>query len=160
MKRILEEFEDLTQLWFVGAQKRNEANASGLTRWTDPRVMPAAVGVSGPATGPKLQALLDVNRDLAGPAVRPARIAANRDQWHEPPAVEFYVDFETVSDLDDDFERIPERGGQNLIFMIGCGHLEQGEWLHKYFTTGALVEPDEARSSTGGSRTWARSPRV
>ena len=28
--------------------------------------------------------------------------------------------------------------------MIGCGHLEQGEWLHKYFTTGALVEPDEA----------------
>ena len=149
VKLILAETNDLTQLYWVGVDKRRQANSAGLTRWTDPRVMPAAVGVSGPATGPKLQALLDVNRDLAGPAVRPARILANRDDWIAPAPVEFYVDFETVSSLDDDFSRIPERGGQELIFMIGCGHIEDSEWRYACFVTDDLTEPEEARAIDG-----------
>jgi len=71
-------------------------------------------------------------------------VGAARERWHEPPALEFYVDFETVSDLDDDFSAIPERGGQNLIFMIGCGHVENGEWRFECFTADRIAEPDEA----------------
>ena len=56
-----------------------------------------------------------------------------------------YVDFETVSDLADDFSRIPERGGQPLIFMIGCGHIEDGDWIFASFTADSLAEPAEAR---------------
>ena len=75
-----------------------------------------------------LQAILDVNREDDGPRVRPVRVHAAEDEWRTPGTVEFYVDFETVNDLADDFSRIPERGGQPLIFMIGCGHVEDGEW--------------------------------
>ena len=145
VKQIVSETEDLTQLWFVGPQKRWEANAKGLERWTDPSLTPADVGVAGPTTGPRLQALLDVNRDPDGSAARPQHIGAARDQWHTPAPVEFYVDFETVSDLDDDFSRIPERGGQNLIFMIGCGHLEDGEWRYECFTTESLHRASRGR---------------
>ena len=145
MKEILNQTEDLTVLWQVGIGKRREANRLGFTRWTAPRITPADVGTGGATQGPKLQALLDVNREVGGPAVRPAHVQAARDQWFEPAGVEFYVDFETVSSLDDDFAHIPERGGQELIFMIGCGHIEDGDWRFECFTTDALTEPDEAR---------------
>ena len=34
---------------------------------------------------------------------------------------EFYVDFETVNDLNDDFSKIPTANGDNCVFMIGVG---------------------------------------
>ncbi len=145
VKRILAETEDLTQLYWVGVDKRRQANAAGITRWTDPRVTPATVGVGGDTMGSRLQALLDVNRELDGPPIRPALVGANRDEWIEPASVEFFVDFETVSSLDDDFSKIPERGGQELIFMIGCGHIEDGTWRFECFVTDDLTEPEEAR---------------
>ncbi len=155
VKQILAETEDLTQLYWVGVDKRRQANGAGLTRWTDPRVTPAALGVGGGTMGPPLQALLEVNRDPDGPPLRPARVLSNRDDWITPAPVEFYVDFETVSSLDDDFSKIPDRGGQELIFMIGCGHLENGEWRFACFVTDDLGEPEPA-SSTNGLPTCTR----
>lgn len=143
VKNIVTEGRDLTQLWQVGVKKRNAANAAGVTRWSDSHATPEVLGVSGPKTAPTLQALLDVNRS-AGPDVRPAHIASARSDWHPPVAVEFYVDFETVSDLDDDFSAIPDKGGQPLIFMVGCGHIEDGEWRFECFTADSLTETQEA----------------
>ena len=144
VEEILAQTEDLTTLWQVGVGKRQAANTRDFTRWTDPSLAPADVGVNGPTTRPKLQAMLDVNRDLDGPPVRPARVMAAREQWYEPPPVDFYVDFETVNSLDDDFSTFPKRGGQELIFMIGCGHVEHGKWVFECFTTDALTESHEA----------------
>ena len=144
VKEILAQTEDLTTLWQVGVGKRQTAVGRGFTRWTDPLPTPADVDVKGSTTGPKLQAMLDVNRDLEGTPVRPARVMAARDEWYVPPSVEFNVDFETVSSLDDDFAHIPLRGGQELIFMIGCGHIEDSEWVFECFTADSLTEPDEA----------------
>lgn len=144
LRRILDEGGDLSRLWQAGPARRRKAYDLGITRWTDPRLTPEALGMSG-AMAANLSAQLEVNRDHAGPPVRPARIAAARDEWLDPP-LEFYVDFETVGDLDDDFARFPERGGQPLIFMVGCGHLEAGEWKFECFIADRLDEPSEARA--------------
>ena len=143
VQRIVAESEDLTRLWNVGAHERNRANAKGLTRWSDPAVTPAALGVTGTTTGPVLQALLDINRGI-GPDVQPERIGTLRADWHQPADVEFFVDFETVIDLDDDFSAIPERGGAPLIFIVGCGHIEHGEWRFTRFTADDLTTASEA----------------
>ena len=45
------------------------------------------------------------------------------------------MDFEFCSDLNDDFSKLPEKGGQPLIFMIGCGHMENEEWQFKSLVT-------------------------
>ncbi len=145
VKEIVKQGEDLTQLWWVGAAKRRDANREGITRWTDARVTPKALAIEGRTTAPKLQALLDVNRDSEGPPVRPARVQSARAEWIEEAPAEFYVDFETVSDLDDDFSGIPTRGGQPLIFMAGCGHVEEGKWKFECFISDRLEEPSEAR---------------
>ena len=144
LRHILDESGNLSRLWQAGPARRRKAYDLGITRWTDPRLTPEALGMSG-AMAANLSAQLEVNRDHAGPPVRPARVAAARDEWFDPP-LEFYVDFETVGDLDDDFARFPERGGQPLIFMVGCGHLEAGEWKFECFIADRLDEPSEARA--------------
>lgn len=34
--------------------------------------------------------------------------------------IEFFIDFETVNDLYDDFSQVPLAGGQDMIYLIGC----------------------------------------
>jgi hypothetical protein len=136
--------EELTLLWQVGVEKRSRAVTAGVTRWRDRACCPAVLGVNGPKQGPILQAILDLNRSDDSPPVWPHHISAARDLWHAPPELEFYVDFETVTDLNDDFRNIPMKGGQPLIFMVGCGHVEAGAWQYRCFITGSLTETDEA----------------
>jgi hypothetical protein len=73
----------------------------------------------------------------------PERVAYDRDNWHPKKKVEFYVDFETVSDMNDKLDLLPERGGQPLIYMIGCGHEEEGEWKFECFICDRMTEPCE-----------------
>ena len=81
--------------------------------------------------------------------MRPSKIRAAQDEWRNSGRVEFFVDFETVSDLADDMSRLPERGGQPLIFMIGCGHVEDGAWRFGSFVVRDLTEAEEARIING-----------
>ncbi|HLE61644.1 MAG TPA: hypothetical protein VI750_00830, partial [Pyrinomonadaceae bacterium] len=143
-KQIAEQLEELTLLWQVGADKRRDANNLGIYRWRDPNCTAASVGVTGPKMQPTLQAILSINQTAVGPAVAPPRVQAAEQVWRKESALEFYVDFETVSDLNDDFSLIPKRGGQPMIFMVGCGHMENGAWQFRCFTTDALTETSEA----------------
>ena len=142
--RILAELSDLTMLWQVGTDKRDAAHKLGLYSWRDPNVSAAVLGVTGPTTGPTLQAILDVNHADTGPAVMPAHVHAAEEEWRPTPPVEFYVDFETVNNVNDDFTKIPEQNGQNLVYMVGCGHVENGEWRFGSFCVERLTEDAEA----------------
>lgn len=137
IRKITEELDDPIRVWQVGADKRDKAAARGITSWRDPQTTAASFGVKGGTTSPKLDAILAVNR-ADGPAVRPERITAAEETWRPRPRLEFFVDFETVSDVNDDFSRFPDKGGQPLIFMIGCGHLEDGEWRFSCFVADRL----------------------
>ena len=144
-QRIAEELEEPTMLWHVGIKGRETARRAGMARWrSDPAFTAAAAGVTGQTIAPTLDAILDINRSTNGPPVTPATVRAGEADWRAKPALELYVDFETVSDLDDDFEGIPEKGGQPLIFMIGCGHVEDGEWRWSCFIADSLTEQAEA----------------
>lgn len=145
-KWLAVELKELTQLWQVGADKRNAAHENGLFRWDDPQVTPEAVGVTGKTQAPVLEQMLTVNQPTyTGPPVLPTRIEKTRDEWYAPPGVEFYVDFEFCSDLNDDCSTLPEKGGQPLIFLIGCGHVENGAWQFTSWCTDILSEEEELR---------------
>ena len=143
-QRIATEIEDLTLLWQVGLGKRDDANRAGLLHWSDPACSAESIGITGAKRAPTLDAIIAINRSADGPPIRPDRVVAGESRWRPEPRLEFYVDFETVSDLDDDFSRIPHKGGQPLIFMIGCGHVEAGEWMWSCFTADGLSEQCEA----------------
>src|ERR1019366_2340049 len=92
-----------------------------------------------------LDAMLAINRTADGPALLPERVRVQEDVWRLRRGLEFYVDFETVTDLNDDFTKIPVRGGQTRIFMIGCGHEEDGKWTFSCFIADSLELDAEAR---------------
>jgi predicted RecB family nuclease len=144
-RQIAEQIEDLTLLWQVGLPGRAKGHAAGVLRWTDPRCTPGLLGVTGEVYSPILSSLLEINRSDEGPDVRPSRITAAKEVWRAEPRLEFYVDFETVSDLADDFSTFPQRGGQPLIFMVGCGHMEDGEWRFVCFQADDLTEGSEGK---------------
>ncbi|MDE0127793.1 MAG: hypothetical protein OXN97_24765 [Bryobacterales bacterium] len=81
----------------------------------------------------------------SGSVVRPARIEAAEEFWRKPAPLEFFVDFEFVHDLDDDFRTFPKAGGQEVIFMIGCGHVENAAWHFRCFVADRLDLASEAR---------------
>jgi len=141
-REIAEELADLTLLWQVSATHRDRAGAQGVTRWDDPRVSAALLGIGGDSRGPVFDAILAVNRE-PGPPLRPEHISADGGRWRERPPVEAYVDFETVNDLNDDLSRFPERGGESLIFQIGCGRYDGGVWSFAQFTARELTPAAE-----------------
>lgn len=142
-RTIAEELRELTLLWRVSAAMRDRARERGVTRWDDERISAAWLGITGESHARMFDALLAVNRET-GPAVRPARIEADEGRWRAREAVELYVDFETVNDLNDDFSTFPRKGGQSLIFQIGCGTFVDGHWDFAQFTARSLTAAAEA----------------
>ena len=60
---------------------------------------------------PLYRLFLHINQCTRRNSGGPSRVAAlDKFRCTEPP-LEFYVDFETVNDLNDDFSLIPKRGG-------------------------------------------------
>jgi len=142
-KAIAQATADPTLAWQVAIRGRELAREAGVLSWRDERFDAALVGLTGKRAD-TLDQMLSVNRNPAALPVNPPYIRANRDTWGEPGPLEFYVDFETVSDINDDFSRLPERGGQAQIFMIGCGHIENGEWQFSCFIADELTLECEA----------------
>jgi predicted RecB family nuclease len=145
-REIAAALEELTLLWYVGPTGRRAAHEAGVFRWRDPACTPAVVDLTGPKRTETLERILDVNRSSGTPPVQPDRVSAVEAEWRPFRKVEFYVDFETATDLADDFLKIPERGGQPLVFIIGCGHLENERWQFRQFVAEDLTEPSEALS--------------
>ncbi|MCP4504659.1 MAG: hypothetical protein GY822_32545, partial [Deltaproteobacteria bacterium] len=134
-KSIAKAVGELTQLWQVGVAKRNAAHERGIHS-IDAVTSAFDVDIKGEKQAPVLDAVLEVNRQEK--PVLPMHIQSGLEYWAQPREVEFYVDFETVSDLDDDFSKLPQKNGQPLIFMIGCGHIRKGEWVFQEFTVDEL----------------------
>lgn len=143
-KEIAEELGELTQLWWVTPRNRPHAHAAGVFRIEDAACHSGLFELKD-TTAAKLHAIIETNRPGRRDLVRPDHVRADEETWRKPKALEFFVDFETVSDLDDRFSRFPAKAGQALIFMVGCGHVEDGRWQFRVFTCDHLTEPCEAR---------------
>ena len=140
---IAAELGELTVLPAMNPERRRDAHRRGIVRWDDPAVSAKTLGISTPSHAAKCDAVLAVNRP-ATPPVLPERLTAAHPAWRKPARLETYVDFETVSNINDDFSRLPRVGGQALIFQIGCGHWEDdGRWAFRQWTVERLREPDE-----------------
>jgi hypothetical protein len=149
-RRIADATEDLTILPRVNPEKRNAALAAGIRGWRDPHCCAARLGITGETYALQADKVIAANHSPAeGPHVFPARVNVNEDLWRTPAHIEFFVDFETVSDLDDDFSAFPRKGGQPLIFMVGLGYLDRaGAWQFEVFTADRLVPEEERRILT------------
>jgi hypothetical protein len=130
---IASELHELTLLPRMNPVRREAALGAGIEGWDDPSASAASLGITEPAGAILCDAVLAANRSPE-PVVLPERITIADDAWRSRATVEFFVDFETTSSLDDDFAGLPQIGGQPLIFQIGCGQLIDGAWRFAQWT--------------------------
>ena len=101
----------------------------------------ATVKGLGKGTARKIRAVLDAN--LSGGATKlkvPEDIVPPRRKH------EFFIDYEFAPSLMVDFEEDwPDLKGREMVFMIGCGWEEKGEWRFERFTAEAYT-PDAERT--------------
>ena len=145
--RIAAELAELTLLPGMTPPRRRAAHEKGLRRWDQLGVNAVVLEVPEKFEA-QCDGVLAVNRRARNdrdpaPAVLPERISGVDPAWRVSAPLEFYVDFETVSDMADDFSRLPDAGGQTLIFQVGCGHWEDGAWRFAQWTVDRLSETDE-----------------
>ncbi|MBC8064252.1 MAG: ribonuclease H-like domain-containing protein [Chlorobia bacterium] len=79
----------------------------------------------------------------------PATFTVNREEWHHSRGIEFFVDYETMSGLNDDFSLLPKMNGKPMIFMIGCGHEEDGKFEFYVWTAENESPAEEKRVIEG-----------
>lgn len=143
-KEIAHRLKDPTCLWQVGADARDRALAEGVQSY-DHAGATAATFYASASRIPILNMLLQTIQNPDGPTVLPMTISYDAGAWRQSPGCEFFVDFETVNNLDDDFSKMPDRGGQDLIFMVGCLHFEGGEPRFECFVVDAFTIEAEGR---------------
>ena len=142
--RIATALADLTLLPRVNTTHRARAHGAGVTRWDDPRTSSGILGIGNEREAAIVDAVLTVNRP-GGDTVLPERMVVATQVWRQRPPVEMFVDFEFLPDLGDDFAAFPRKGGQSLIFQIGCGTYLGGKWRFRQFTVEDLALAAEAR---------------
>jgi|TARA_B100001971_G_C18253010_1_gene579805 predicted RecB family nuclease len=144
---IVEQLKDVTQLWQVGVKERKQAHELGITTWDDTKLTPQKLGIRGEKRATLVEKIVEINLKSTPEIVLPRNIKNNLDEWQDKNQIlEFFVDFETVNDLDDDFSSFPDPGGKELIFMVGCGYEHpEGKWNFAVFTANELSVSEETR---------------
>lgn len=135
---------ELTLLPRMNPSRRAVALASGISGWDHHNASSATLGVTDMTGAALCDAVLAANAAEAA-VVLPDRIVRPDAAWRIATRPEFFVDFETVSSLDDDFTGLPAVGGQALVFQIGCGHMDGGGWHFAQWTADRLDPDEEAR---------------
>ena len=117
-KEIGQKLYELTMLWNIGPMQRINAHRTGVFQWNDYNCNSNMLNVHGKRAR-IVDKIIDINRLENQTIIQPRKIK-NRDNIIriKQEDIEFVVDFETVSDIDEDFNT--NSVDSSIIFMIGC----------------------------------------
>ena len=130
-KRISKEIGEMTSLIYCSPKNRNKAIAYGIKNIQDPFLTSEILGIHQDAKQKQINAILHANTSnelLYGQLSQNDLQELTKDY-----AVEFFVDFETLNGIDDNFDNFPYYGGHNLIFNIGCYYKINGVYHFQSF---------------------------
>lgn len=139
-KTLATKNNEITMMYRCGPQKRNRAWDQGVENWMD--ITPDTIGVHAAATLTHITNFISANttdRSIDLLKIK-AKSKDKVDLVVNMPTVEFYVDFEAVNDLGDDFSTFPTAGGCSMIYMIGCLMVNNktGQKIHNTFIVDRL----------------------
>ena len=150
-QEIAEAQHDLTLLPYVNPERRALAAARGITRWDDPSLSAAVLGLAGTPDGRRINAVLAANRPPATSAMVPQTPVSNVGNWRTAGPLDVFVVLQMVTDQMDDFTRLPERGGTEMVFMVNWGWRDRlGHWYGRQLVAHDL----SAQAESALSATW------
>ncbi len=128
---IAHELDEITMLWNCGLKSRQNCLKRGIKSWRDPRCTTETLGITGKYKKKMVDDMLEFNRNpeyaaqniFYGDNFDPESWWLKGTQINEQKSrVEFYIDFENITNIVDNMDKIPHIGGVNLIYMIGVGY--------------------------------------
>jgi hypothetical protein len=141
-EKISNNIGEITNIWYVGVKQRNIAIKKGIKSWKDRRCSSQKMNING-IRGSTIDAILNINRQTLD-KIRPSVIKSTLYNWKTKDN-EIYVDFETMSDIFSDFSLLPTQSKTDIIFMIGVGWCDEGQWRYKNFTCSKPTHDEEYR---------------
>lgn len=154
-KELAIKSKDITSLWNCGIKERKIMSESGITKWSDPKCTGEAL-LGKSKRGETLQQILDCNR--LNKMVLPKKLTKkDKKNISKFTNIEFFVDFETVNDVNDNFDHIldykPIEGKETnfdeyngIIYMIGLGwSYGKGDWQYECYLVNDLTYEEEKR---------------
>jgi hypothetical protein len=128
---------EITNVWYVGPAQRNCALEKGITKVSDIRLTTESMNMNPDKKSIVINKILDINRQTDR-FVLPEKIENNLYYWQKESPVDFYVDFETLTDYLKKLDPIDicladSRLNSDIIFMIGMGYKLDGKWNYECF---------------------------
>lgn len=159
-KELAHRTKDITVLWYCGQKQREIAHKNKVYNWDDPKCTTELLGFKN-VRGLQLQRILDVNQSSVS-SVLPLKHELPKEALKilKPNKLEFYVDFETVSDCTTNFDIIRHYRTDkifdatklkpkysNLIYMIGLGYFDsnRNKWCKKSYMIEHLTAKCESK---------------
>ena len=145
-KALADEIGEITSLWNCGVDDRLAAHAKKVYSWHDPRFNSRLIGWKNPNRCDILDRILAVNR---GETEKPWLLGSNFSLHHPPIGTrEMFIDFESttansVPPRRENGELVSPNG--SFVYMVGVGHVEDGEWVYKGFIADELTPEGELR---------------
>lgn len=132
--KISNNIGEISMIWNCGNKHKKKAFSKGIKSWRNKRCNSKILGFKKGSKQSKIvDAIIKVNRDVSS-NILPKKITNNISNWQKEDKNEIYVDFETFSDLCDNFNDFPKQRLFNIIYMIGVGKKnDKGKWEYKSF---------------------------
>jgi len=142
-KKIADRIKEITTIWYCGIKHRVAGINNGFDNWKDPGCTSENIGMKKGKRAQTIDQILSINRQNKD-KLRPQNINSDMFNWSEK-GNELFVDFETLSDIFSDFDNLPRQDPTDMIFMIGVGWEQDGEWVYKNFICNEATQKEEYR---------------
>lgn len=147
-KQMANRLNELTSIYKVGINNRNNAFEKNIKSYKDPRCTASILGIKGSKTEKQVTEILNINRNC-GKLINVSKIKniyKENEDWRDDTVATIFVDFETILKVllnpvgDLQYER-------DFIFMIGIGWKtpNSNEWNYKCLKTNEIDLIEEIR---------------
>ena len=121
-KELADNANELTSIWNIGINKRKELHRSGVFKWDEVK-----------------------KKDVPDKVYQIIKVNKSRKKYlnvvnYLPTKNFFFVDFETVNNLSNDNFK-----ADSLIYIIGCGYIQNNKWKFKQFKLNSYTLKDERK---------------
>jgi hypothetical protein len=112
--KLANKLNEITKMYSMGPRKRLFAQHRGITDWT--KLTPSTIKTNGVQTIKRIANIIKANTEKT----RVDMDLINFGTLNSVPKIEFFIDFESVNGVDDDFKQFPRATNNSMIYMIGC----------------------------------------
>ena len=136
-QKISKYIQEITMVWNVGFSDRISAHKNGIKKWSDPKLI--EMFSKDTVKNATIKKILEINQNEVCKLKN-----YNIPKLKKTGVGEFYIDFETMTNIFDDMSEIPKVKPTNLVFMIGLLYVhENGQEEYFNFTAQELSDIGE-----------------